>query len=90
MTNDGYHDEFNPYSPMPANRAARREPGAVLLEIQLQNQYGNTVDVARNRGLGLPLCGETVEKSGGKIWAENVPAEGSQFHFTLPVEPDGK
>ena len=28
MTNDGYHDEFDFYSPMPINRAARREPGA--------------------------------------------------------------
>ena len=60
MTNDGYHDEFDFYSPQPINRATRRQPGAdfptgpdigaVLPEIQLPNQHGNIVDVARNRG----------------------------------------
>ena len=60
MTNDGYYDEFDFYSPMPIDRAARKEPdadfptgpdiGAALPEIQLPNQHGDIVDVAHNRG----------------------------------------
>jgi signal transduction histidine kinase len=35
--------------------------------------------------LGLFLCKEFVEKSGGKIWAESVKGKGCEFKFTLPV-----
>lgn len=34
-------------------------------------------------GLGLLLCKELVEKSGGRIWAESVPGRGSKFKFTV-------
>ncbi len=61
MTNDGYYDEFDFYSPQPISRATRRQPGAdfptgpdigaALPEIQLPDQHGNIVDVARNRGV---------------------------------------
>ena len=37
-------------------------------------------------GLGLALCKEMVELNGGKLWAQSVEGEGSQFHFTLPSE----
>lgn len=38
-------------------------------------------------GIGLVLCKELIEKSGGKIWAESKLGEGSIFNFTLPKDP---
>jgi len=36
-------------------------------------------------GLGLILCKDFAESHGGKIWAESVVNQGSEFKFTLPV-----
>ncbi|MEM7406355.1 MAG: hypothetical protein AAF458_13740 [Pseudomonadota bacterium] len=60
MSDAEYYDEFGFYSPMPLNRAARREPdedfptgppiGTALPGIQLPNQHGAVVDVASQMG----------------------------------------
>ncbi|HCE53732.1 MAG TPA: hypothetical protein DER05_01530 [Lutibacter sp.] len=39
-------------------------------------------------GLGLILCSDFVESHGGKIWAESVVNQGSEFKFTLPIWKD--
>jgi signal transduction histidine kinase len=40
-------------------------------------------------GLGLSISRAIVEAAGGKIWAENRPAGGATFRFTLPLAKEG-
>lgn len=44
-------------------------------------------DREKGSGLGLVLCKEIIDKSGGKIWAESTEGDGSRFSFTLPMNP---
>ncbi|NES44562.1 ATP-binding protein, partial [Moorena sp. SIO2C4] len=38
-------------------------------------------------GLGLAICRQIIKGMGGKIWAESEGKnQGSQFHFTIPLE----
>jgi len=40
----------------------------------------------RGSGLGLLLCKEFVDMSGGQIWAESEPNNGTVIYFTLPKQ----
>lgn len=40
----------------------------------------------KGTGVGLSLCKELVEKSGGKIWAESIIDKGTTFYFAMPID----
>jgi len=45
---------------------------------------GEKESVTPGVGLGLAICRAIVEAHKGRIWAENIPAGGARFIFTLP------
>jgi signal transduction histidine kinase len=62
-----------------------------LFKIGLNYTTPGTAD-EKGTGLGLIICKEMVEKSGGHIWAESTWGEGTTFKFTAsaarPTAPD--
>jgi two-component system sensor histidine kinase KdpD len=49
-------------------------------------QHASEEGAGRGVGLGLAICRAIVRLHGGRAWAESVPAGGTAFHFSLPLE----
>ncbi|MBV5312319.1 MAG: hybrid sensor histidine kinase/response regulator [Prolixibacteraceae bacterium] len=65
-------------------------PQDVIDKILDPNVYYSTVGLNKEsgNGLGLKLCKDFIEKSGGKIWIESTPGVGTQVFFSLPVKKE--
>lgn len=67
------------------------DTGVGLSEFDLSNIFSfeakSTHGTAQEKGtgLGLILCKEFIEKSGGRIWVTSTPHKGSTFNFSVPL-----
>ena len=59
----------------------------VAAKLFKEDEHITTYGTANEKGtgLGLLICKNLIEQSGGSIWAEGRPNQGARFCFTIPV-----
>lgn len=95
-TNQGGHINIKSYSDNKVCEISVSDSGIGISEENIAKIFKidesfSTIGTEREKGtgLGLILCKEFVEKSGGKLWVKSEPNKGSTFFFTLPLpEPE--
>lgn len=61
-------------------------PEADVERVFQKFNHGALESAGTGMGLGLAICRAIIRLHGGKAWAERVPAGGTAFRFTLPLE----
>jgi len=61
-------------------------PDRELERVFAKFHRGSAEGASSGMGLGLAICRAIVRLHGGETWAERVPAGGTAFSFTLPLE----
>lgn len=46
----------------------------------------NRMNRGEATGIGLPIARQIVEMHGGRIWFDSTVGQGTEFHFTLPLQ----
>ena len=65
---------------IPAAQCQRVFDSFVQADSSITRQYGGT-------GLGLAICAQIVGLMQGRIWVDSEPGVGSDFHFTVALQP---
>ncbi len=65
---------------IPPDRLDRLFKAFSQVDVTISRTFGGT-------GLGLAITQKLIELMGGRIAVTSTPGQGSDFHFTLPVEP---
>jgi signal transduction histidine kinase/PAS domain-containing protein len=62
------------------------EPRFIDRLFDIESSFSTTgTNNEKGSGLGLILCKEFVEKSGGTMWLETIVGKGTCFYFTVPA-----
>jgi PAS domain S-box-containing protein len=51
--------------------------------------FFTTKEQGKGTGLGLPMVYGIIKQSGGEIWVESRPGQGTTFTLTFPCDPSG-
>jgi signal transduction histidine kinase/CheY-like chemotaxis protein len=76
----------------PSFRFEVKDQGIGIPEDELESVFDKFVQSSKTKtgaggtGLGLSISQKIINAHRGEIWAENNPAEGSKFCFTLPID----